>query len=77
MSTFNGSDLQELIGGLTILRPYKTDAKVVAKTYMVLVPEVLVADLSGPDAFALTAMHWETHPVYECPYYPCYPKAHP
>ena len=75
MSTFDGSDAQELIDGLAILRPYKTNAKVVSKTYMVLVPEILAADISPPDFGALSVRNWEVHPVYDCMYYPCYPKS--
>lgn len=69
-----GADIQELIDGLEILKPYQDEANVVCHTYMVMVPEILVADVSGGDQSTLAGLNWLEHPVYACYYYPCYPE---
>jgi len=74
MALPNGADIQELIDGLTILKTYKSDAQVVTSAFQVLIPEVLVASISGPDQTSLDSKNWLQHPVYLCYYYPCYPS---
>lgn len=62
--------VSDLIDGLDILMTYDSDAPVVSQAYMVMVPKILQATLSGPDQTAIEALGWVLHPVYLCYYYP-------
>ena len=62
--------IEDLLDGLEIIQKYNTSAPVVANAYMIMVPKVLKADLSGPDQTLMDGLGWVEHPVYLCYYFP-------
>ncbi len=61
--------VSDIIDGLDILAAYDADAPIVSQAYMIMVPKILQAALSGPDQTAIEALGWVLHPVYLCYYY--------
>ena len=62
--------LSDLLSGLELIKPYSPDSPVVTSPYIVTVPAVLQADMSGDDQTAIEALGWLLHPVYLSYYYP-------
>ena len=62
--------ISEILDGLDILRAVNPDAPVVAHAYIITVPKILQADLSGPQQTSIEAAGGVLHPVYGSYYYP-------
>jgi hypothetical protein len=62
--------ISNILDGLAILKTYNADAPIVAHAYILAIPAIKVAVVTGEDAAALEALDWEQHPVYLCYYYP-------
>lgn len=62
--------LDELRDGMTIILSKNPDAPVVAAPYMITVPMVKQADLSGSEQTTIEGLGWLVHPFYGSYYYP-------
>lgn len=62
--------IDELIAGLEIIRAYDAFSPVVTSPYIVAVPAVKQAVMTGLDQTAIEALGWVLHPVYAAYYYP-------
>jgi hypothetical protein len=62
--------ITELLAGLEIIKTYNSDAPVVANPYIITVPAVKKAAMSGPHQTAMDGYGWIEHPVYLSYYYP-------
>jgi len=62
--------ISNLLDGLAILKAINPDAPIVTQAYIITVPKILQADLSGPQQTAIEAAGWLLHPVYGSYYYP-------
>ncbi len=62
--------IDELLAGLEIIKTKNADAPVVTAAYIITVPAVKKADLSGGEQSTIEALGWVEHPVYLSYYYP-------
>lgn len=53
--------IQPLVDGLTILKTYDAGALVVALSYMIMVPDIHIQDISDSDRSALLELGWVEH----------------
>ena len=59
------------LDGLDILKKYDTEPPIVTSAYIITIPKIKQADITGPgDQAAMDAAGWLVHPVYESYYYP-------
>ena len=55
------------LDGLDILKKYDTEPPIVTSAYIITIPKIKQADITGPgDQAAMDAAGWLVHPVYEC-----------
>ena len=62
--------ITNFLEGLEILKKYDPEPPIVTSAYIITIPKILQADLSGPDQSIMDAAGWLVHPVYLSYYYP-------
>ncbi len=62
--------ITELLAGLEIIKTYNADAPVITTAYIITVPAVKKAAMSGGHQTTIEGLGWIEHPVYLSYYYP-------
>ena len=62
--------ITELVAGLEIIKTYGADFPIVSNPYIITVPAVKKAVMSGGDQTTMDGLGWLEHPVYLSYYYP-------